>query len=179
MEPDVSPAERELFLDIVVRQHMNAGGSAHGVEGRVQAVAMVRFARLHIAALREHAQRGGTQLYQSIGVLGGLVGAIEELLASQPEEHDEYEPDTEPEESDEEDEAEVDQMTSDSSTRSSTPEREIGDCPGNHLGGNRDCKSGQGHADARPLLRKLDGRGVALLLLSRRHVVPRVTLSSR
>ncbi len=177
MEPDVSPAERQLFLDNVVRQHMNAGGRAHGVEGRMQAAAMVRFARQHLAALREHAQRGGTLLYQSIGVLGDLVAAIEELLASQPEEYpDEYEPDTESDgEEDEEVEAEVDQMTDESSTRSSTPEREIGDCPGNHLGGNRDCKSCRGHTDTRPLLCKVDGRGVALLLLSRRHVVPRVT----
>ncbi|BEJ16889.1 hypothetical protein CspHIS471_0602900 [Cutaneotrichosporon sp. HIS471] len=163
MEPDVHPNELLHFLDILVRQRIGASTRRHPPEESVigddrisQAQTMLRFARRHLASLRAHAQRSeGSELYQSIVVLGGLVSATGDLLTSLhssdvPEDLN-SEPDLEaetlsvreteePEASDdEENEEDVGHARTDYySTRSSTPEREIGECPGNHKGINRD-----------------------------------------
>ncbi|BEI93827.1 uncharacterized protein CcaverHIS019_0602860 [Cutaneotrichosporon cavernicola] len=164
MEPDVHPSELLQFLDILVRQHIGASTRRHPPEESVtgdhrisQAQTMLRFARRHLTCLRARAQRSeGPELYQSIGVLCGLIGATGDLLTSLhssdiPVEDLDSEPNLEadtlsareteePEASDEdENDEEVRHARTDYySTRSSTPEREIGECPGNHKGINRD-----------------------------------------
>ncbi|GMK59529.1 hypothetical protein CspeluHIS016_0801350 [Cutaneotrichosporon spelunceum] len=169
MEPDVQPQELLQFLQTLVRQYVIRGARRHLSDDMVarrdgvpqsHTEAMLRLAERHLTWLRARARRpGGRELYRSIGVLGVLIGMIEEFLRSHPssDSHNQgqdLDPDAQAhtmwvseaeecemsdEEEDEDEEAEVGHAMSDyCSTQSSTPELDIGECPGNHKGINRD-----------------------------------------